>query len=65
MKYIWIDGNKLKPEDTIEPVIKHGTLAIGFIGLAECLISLVGKHHGESEKAQKLGVKIIKYMNKY
>lgn len=65
MNYIWIDGNKLKPEDTIEPVIKHGTLAIGFIGLAECLISLIGKHHGESEKAQKLGVKIIKYMNKY
>lgn len=65
MSYIWLDGNKLKPDDTIEEVIKHGTLAVGFIGLAECLVALVGKHHGEDEKAQELGLKIIKYMNRY
>ena len=62
MSYIWIDGNKLKPEDTVESVIKHGTLTIGFIGLAECLIALTGKHHGESDEAQQLGLKIITFM---
>ena len=49
-------------EDTIERVINQGTLGIGFIGLAECLIALVGKHHGESEEAQELGLQIVRYM---
>ena len=62
---VWLDSEKLKPEDTIEEVIKHGTLAIGFIGLAECLVALIGKHHGESEEAQQLGLKIITYMRDY
>ncbi len=62
MKYLWVGADKLKPEETIESVINHGTLGIGFIGLAECLKALIGKHHGESEEAQKLGLKIITYM---
>ncbi|MDE6238662.1 MAG: anaerobic ribonucleoside-triphosphate reductase, partial [Muribaculaceae bacterium] len=52
----------LKPTDTIEPVINHGTLGIGFIGLAECLVALTGKHHGESPEAQQLGLRIIGHM---
>ena len=59
---IWIDSDKLDWDDPIESVIKHGTLTIGFIGLAECLIALTGKHHGESEDSQKLGLRIIKHM---
>ena len=62
MSHIWIDGDKLNPDDTIESVIKHGTLTIGFIGLAECLIALIGRHHGESDEAQQLGLKIITFM---
>ncbi len=62
MKYLWTGANKLKPEETIESVINHGTLGIGFIGLAECLVALIGKHHGESEEAQELGLKIVTYM---
>ena len=62
MKYLWVGADKLKPEETIESVINHGTLGIGFIGLAECLKALIGKHHGESEEAQQLGLKIITYM---
>jgi len=62
MKYLWVGAENLKPEETIESVINHGTLGIGFIGLAECLVALIGKHHGESEKAQELGLKIITYM---
>ena len=62
MKYLWVGADKLNPTDTIESVINHGTLGIGFIGLAECLKALIGKHHGESEKAQELGLKIITYM---
>ena len=62
MKGLWIDSEKLDPNDTIAPVINQGTLGIGFIGLAECLIALVGKHHGESEEAQELGLKIVTYM---
>ncbi len=58
----WLDSEKLKPTDRLRRVNKHGTLAIGFTGLAECLIGLTGKHHGESEDAQKLGIKIIKHM---
>ena len=62
MKYLWVGAENLKPEETIESVINHGTLGIGFIGLAECLVALIGKHHGESEKAQELGLKIVTYM---
>jgi len=61
---VWIDSDKLKPEDTVEEVIKHGTLSMGFIGLAECLKALIGKHHGESKEAQTLGLEIIGYMRK-
>ena len=61
---IWIDSDKLGPEDTIEEVIKHGTLTVGFIGLAECLKVLTGKHHGESKEAQSLGLEIVGYMRK-
>ena len=62
MQCLWVGADKLKPMDTIESVINQGTLGIGFIGLAECLVALIGKHHGESEKAQELGLKIITYM---
>ena len=62
MKYLWVGAENLKPEETIESVINQGTLGIGFIGLAECLIALVGKHHGESEEAQELGLRIVTYM---
>ena len=62
MKYLWVGAEKLEPTDTIESVINHGTLGIGFIGLAECLKALIGKHHGESEEAQELGLKIVTYM---
>ena len=62
MRYLWVGADKLNPTDTIESVINHGTLGIGFIGLAECLKALIGKHHGESEEAQKLGLKIVTYM---
>lgn len=63
MKYLWYGGSQLKPEDNIEKVIKQATLGIGFIGLAETLIALVGKHHGESEHAQSKGLEIISFMN--
>ena len=62
MKSLWIGGDKLGASDTVESVINQGTLGIGFIGLAECLVALIGKHHGESEEAQELGLKIITYM---
>jgi ribonucleoside-triphosphate reductase len=62
MSGMWLDSEKLKPEDSVAEVIKHGTLGIGFIGLAECLITLTGKHHGESEESQKLGIEIITEM---
>ena len=62
MRYLWIDADKLNPDDTIESVINQGTLGIGFIGLAECLKALVGKHHGEDKAAQELGLKIVTYM---
>lgn len=57
-----MESEKLKPNDSVEEVLKYGTLSIGFIGLAECLIALIGKHHGESDEAQKLGIKIISEM---
>ena len=62
MQSLWIGADKLNPNDTIEPVINQGTLGIGFIGLAECLVALIGKHHGESEEAQALGLRIVTYM---
>ena len=62
MQCLWVGADQLKPMDTIESVINQGTLGIGFIGLAEALVALTGKHHGESEKAQELGVKIVTYM---
>ncbi len=62
MKGLWLGSEKLGPNDTIASVINQGTLGIGFIGLAECLIALTGKHHGESEEAQKLGLQIVTYM---
>lgn len=61
---IWIDSDNLDWEDEVGEVLKHGTLSMGFIGLAECLKALVGKHHGESESAQNLGLEIIGYMRK-
>ena len=62
MSRLWVDAENLKPDDTIESVINHGTLGIGFIGLAECLIALTGHHHGEDPKSQELGLKIVTYM---
>ena len=62
MSSLWIGSENLKSTDTIESVINQGTLGIGFIGLAECLIALTGKHHGESEESQKLGIEIITHM---
>jgi ribonucleoside-triphosphate reductase len=63
MSSLWSGCECLNPGDTIERVINQGTLGIGFIGLAECLVALMGKHHGESEEAQALGLRIIGYMN--
>ena len=59
---VWIDSDRLSKDDEIREVLKHGTLSIGFIGLAECLKALLGSHHGESEEAQALGLKIVKFM---
>jgi ribonucleoside-triphosphate reductase len=59
---LYLDSEKLSPNDTIEKAIRHGTLSIGFIGLAECLAALIGKHHGESPEAQALGIAIINHM---
>ena len=61
---VWMDSDKLKPTDKVKKVLKHGTLSIGFIGLAECLKALIGKHHGESKEAQKLGEEIVSHMRK-
>lgn len=59
---VWLDSENLKPDDTVGEVLKHGTLTVGFIGLAETLTALVGKHHGESEESEKLGLEIVKHM---
>ena len=59
---VWTNGEKLKPTDRLRKVWKHGSLSTGFIGLAECLKALTGKHHGEDPKSQKLGLEIIKFM---
>ncbi|MEG1470474.1 MAG: anaerobic ribonucleoside triphosphate reductase [Anaerovoracaceae bacterium] len=61
---VWLDSEKLGVDDSIEEVIKHGTLTVGFIGLAECLKCLIGSHHGETKEAQALGLDIIGYMRK-
>ncbi|MCR5121237.1 MAG: anaerobic ribonucleoside triphosphate reductase [Ruminococcus sp.] len=61
---IWMDSDKLQIEDTVGEVLKHGTLSVGFIGLAECLVALTGKHHGEDENSRKLGLEIIGRMRK-
>jgi len=62
MHTLWAGSENLGPNDTVESVINQGTLGIGFIGLAECLIALIGKHHGESEEAQQLGLRIVGHM---
>ena len=62
MSVLWNGGEKLDKDETIESVINQGTLGIGFIGLAECLIALIGQHHGESEEAQELGLRIVGHM---
>jgi len=62
MEGMWLDSETLKPNDTVKEVLRHGTLSIGFIGLAECLVALIGKHHGEDEEAQKLGIEIVSEM---
>ena len=62
---VWIDSDKLSENDNIAEILKHGTLSIGFIGLAETLVSLIGRHHGESEQAQKLGLEIIGFMRDF
>lgn len=59
---VWIDSENLSQDDTVENVLKHGTLSVGFIGLAECLVALTGKHHGEDEESRKLGLEIITRM---
>jgi ribonucleoside-triphosphate reductase len=59
---VWIDSENLSQDDTVEEVLKHGTLSVGFIGLAECLVALTGKHHGEDEESRKLGLEIITHM---
>ena len=59
---IWIDSEHLDMDDSVAEVLKHGTLSVGFIGLAETLKALTGKHHGESEASQKLGLEIIGHM---
>ena len=61
---VWIDSENLAPDDTVAEVLKHGTLSMGFIGLAECLKALCGKHHGESPEAQRLGLQIVRHMRK-
>ena len=62
MSRLWNGAESLGPNDTIESVINQGTLGIGFIGLAECLVALIGQHHGESDKAQELGLRIVSHM---
>ncbi len=59
---VWIDSEKLSANDSIGEILKHGTLSVGFIGLAECLVALIGVHHGESEEAQRLGLEIVSHM---
>ena len=61
---LYLDSEALSPNDPVEKAIRHGTLSIGFIGLAECLVALTGRHHGESAEAQALGVAIVSHMRR-
>ena len=61
-QHVWMGSENLNPNDTIESILKHASFSIGFCGLAECLVALIGKHHGESESAQKLGLEIIDHL---
>ncbi|WP_186578108.1 anaerobic ribonucleoside triphosphate reductase [Aquibacillus kalidii] len=61
-QHVWKDSEKLKPDHSLQEVLKHGTLSVGFIGLAEALVALTGQHHGESETAYQLGIKIVEHM---
>ncbi len=63
MSGMWIGSEQFKPDDCVRPVLNQGTLGIGFIGLAECLIALTGKHHAESKASQELGLDIVRFMN--
>lgn len=62
---VWLDGEKLKPEDNLREVLKNGTLTVGFIGLAECLKAMMGVHHGESDEAQAKGLEIVGHMRNF
>ena len=62
---VWLDSERLEPNDPVFEVLQHGTLSIGFIGLAEALKALIGKHHGESEEAQKLGLEIVQHIRNF
>lgn len=62
---VWMDSDKLGPDDEVGEVLKHGTLSIGFCGLAECLVALTGHHHGEDEASQELGLRIVGYIRNY
>lgn len=62
---VWMDSESLGPDDEVREVLKHGTLSIGFCGLAECLVALTGKHHGQYEDAQKMGLRIVTHIRNY
>ncbi len=62
---VWIDSDKLSPDDEVGEVLKHGTLSVGFIGLAETLVALIGKHHGQCQEARNLGLEIVRFMREY
>lgn len=59
---VWKGSDGMNDEDELRDVIRQGTLTLGFIGLAECLVALTGKHHGESDESQELGLKIVRHM---
>lgn len=63
-QHIWKDSELLGPDDEVKDILKHGSLAVGFIGLAEALVALTGKHHGESDESYQLGYKIVEHMRK-
>ncbi|HEC1793497.1 TPA: anaerobic ribonucleoside triphosphate reductase [Campylobacter lari] len=62
---IWIDSDSLKENDSVEKIIAHGTLAIGYIGLCESLMALIGSHHGQSQEARELGLQIVRFMREF
>ena len=61
---VWSGGEELGPHDKLKEVLQQGTLSVGYVGLAEALVALIGKHHGESKEAQELGLKIVSFMRK-